>query len=129
MAEHVRDRPLGQLLNDAAQSTGLLFKNELKLMHLEMQEKASTAGNQLILVSLGGLLSQAGILALSGAAIVGLREILPLWLSALIVGLIFLSGGSFLLIRGWNGIKSIDLRPQETVRTLKEPIYGVNRSH
>jgi len=52
--------------------------------------------------------------------ILGLGQLLPLWLSALIVGLVVAVVGYGVLQSGVSALKRANLTPQETIETLKE---------
>jgi len=49
-----------------------------------------------------------------------LALVIPLWLSALLVGLVVAAIGYFLVKRGLDALKQEDLAPRETIETLKE---------
>jgi hypothetical protein len=52
--------------------------------------------------------------------ILGLGQFLPLWLSALIVGLVVGGIGYAVLQSGLSALKRANLTPHETIETLKE---------
>jgi len=116
----VRERPLTDLFGDLVRELGVLFHNELRLAKTEMVEKTSTVGRNVGLVSAGGALGLAGVLALLGAVILVLSNVMPLWFSSLLVGLFVTSIGYFLIQKGLTALRQIDLAPRETVQTLKE---------
>src|SRR5689334_14900902 len=105
----VRERPLGDLFRDLARELGVLVHNELRLAKTEMVEKTSTVGRNVGLVSTGGALGLAGVLALLGAVILVLSKVMPLWFSALLVGLFVTSIGYFLIQKGLTALRQIDL--------------------
>jgi xanthine/uracil permease len=72
------------------------------------------------MIGAGGALAYAGLLALIAALIIGLGELIPLWLSALIVGLVVVGIGYMLIQRGLTALKRIDPKPQQTIQTLQE---------
>jgi hypothetical protein len=114
------ERPIADLFADLARETSTLVRQEVQLAKLEMSHKAKQAGRSAVLAGAGGALAYAGLLALVAAAIVGLAAVIPLWLSALIVGLIAAGAGYGLLLAGVAGFKRIDPLPQQTIDTLKE---------
>ncbi len=59
-----------------------------------------------------------GGLALLAAVILGLAEFMPAWLSAVIVGSIFLIIGGLSAAGGISSIRKMDIAPQRTVNTL-----------
>jgi xanthine/uracil permease len=72
------------------------------------------------MIGAGGALAYAGLLALIAALIIGLGELIPLWLSALIVGLVVVGVGYMLIQRGLTALKQIDPKPQQTIQSLQE---------
>jgi hypothetical protein len=114
------ERPLTDLFADLARETGALMRQEMQLAKLELSHKAKQAGRGAALAGAGGALAYGGLLALLAAAIVGLSAVIPLWLSALIVGLVAAGAGYGLVLAGVAGLKRIDPLPQQTIETLKE---------
>jgi len=45
---------------------------------------------------------------------------MPLWLSALLVGLVVVIIGYILIQQGVRALKRVDLTPRETIQSLKE---------
>lgn len=65
-------------------------------------------------------MAYAGLLAILAGVIFLLDLLMPLWLSALLVGIVVALVGYFLVRRGLDALKQEDLAPQETMETLKE---------
>lgn len=119
--ERQRDEPsLGDLFAKLASDTSNLVRQEVALARTEMTQKASELGRDAGMVGAGGAIAYGGYLALLAALIIGLGAIMPLWLSALIVGVLALGGGGLLALSGINAIRRINLAPQQTIATLKE---------
>jgi hypothetical protein len=118
--ESSSERSLGDLFGDLARETGILVRQEVHLATTEMAHKMRRAGKHTGLVGAGGALLHAGLLAIVAAAILGLGVVIPMWLSALIVGLVVAGGGYALVQSGLNGLKRIDPAPHTTIETLKE---------
>ncbi len=114
------DRSLGELFAELAQETSTLVRQEVNLAKTEVSQKASRAGKHIGTLAAGGAVAYAGLLAILAAVIVLLDEVLPLWLSALLVGLVVAGVGYFLVRRGLNALKREDLAPRQTIETLKE---------
>jgi hypothetical protein len=97
-----------------------LIRQEVQLAKAEVTRKATRAGKEVAFVAAGSFVAYAGFLALIAALIVGVAEFIPLWLSALIVG-VFVAGAGYLLYqKGMNGLKEINPAPRRTIETLKE---------
>jgi Flp pilus assembly protein protease CpaA len=62
----------------------------------------------------------AGLLAVLAAAIILLNAVMPLWVAALVVGLVVAVVGYLLVRRGLDALKREDFAPRQTMETLKE---------
>ena len=119
--EQQRNEPsLGELFADLARETSTLVRQEMTLARTEMTQKAAQVGRDSGTIGIGGAIAYAGFLAIVAALILGLGQFLPLWLSALIVGLIVAGIGYGVLQRGLSALKHANLTPHETIETLKE---------
>ncbi len=119
--EQPRDqRSLGELFSELANDTSTLVRQEIQLAKTEMTHKATSAGKDAGMIGAGGALAYAGLLALIAAIIIGLGQLIWMWLSALIVGLVVVGIGYFLIQKGLNGLKKLDPTPHKTIETLKE---------
>ncbi len=114
------DRSLGELFTELAQETSTLVRQEVNLAKTEVSQKASRAGKHIGTLAAGGAVAYAGLLAILAGVIVLLDEVMPLWLSALLVGLVVAGVGYFLVRRGLDALKREDLAPRQTIETLKE---------
>jgi hypothetical protein len=120
MQERKDDRSLGELFSELARETSTLVRQEVELAKTEMTHKATRAGRHAGMIGAGGAVAYAGLLALIAALIIGLGNVIPLWLSALIVGLIVVGAGYLLIRQGLDGLKRLDPTPHETIDSLKE---------
>lgn len=93
---------------------------ELALAKAELSEKAAQAGKGAGFIAAGGLIIYAGLLAIVAAAIIGLANLIPAWLSALIIGIIVGLIGYALVKKGMNDLKTPSLAPRRTIGTLKD---------
>jgi len=120
MEQQREERSLGELFADLAREMSTLVRQEVTLARTEMTQKVSQLGRDGGTIGIGGAIAYAGFLAIVAALILGLGQFLPLWLSALIVGLIVAGVGYAVLQRGVSALKRANLTPQETIETLKE---------
>lgn len=120
MRELKVERSLGELFSELAAQTSTLVRSELQLARVELGQKATQAAKALGLVGVGAAVAYAGFLAMVAAAILGLGEVLPLWLSSLIVGAVVLIVGFLLSQERLAALKRIDVTPRATVITLHE---------
>ena len=114
------DRSLGELFSELAQDTSTLVRKEVQLAKIEMSQKASRVGKDVGFLAVGGAVAYAGLLAVLAGVIVLLGQVIPMWLSALLVGLVVAGVGYFLVRRGLDALKREDLAPRQTIETLKE---------
>ncbi len=114
------DRSLGELFSALAQDTSTLVRKEVQLAKTEMSQKATRVGKDVGFLAAGGAVAYAGLLAILAGIIVLLGQAIPMWLSALLVGLVVAGVGYFLVRRGLDALKQEDLAPRQTIETLKE---------
>jgi len=121
MQQHVRDdRSLGELFGDLSRQLSQLVRQEVQLAKTEMTQKVSGVGKDVGKMAAGGFVAYAGFLAILAGIIVLVSSWIPLWLSALIVGLIVVAIGYFVLQSGMNGMKERDVAPKQTIRSIQE---------
>ncbi len=114
------ERSLGELFSELAQETSTLVRQEVQLAKTEMGQKASRVGKDVGFLAAGGAVAYAGLLAVLAGVIVLVGQVIPMWLSALLVGLVVAGVGYFLVRRGLEALKREDLAPRQTIETLKE---------
>src|SRR5215216_4516399 len=120
MEQQRDERSLGELFAELARETSTLVRQEVALAKTEMTQKATQVGRDAGVIGVGGAIAYAGLLAIVAALILGLGQLIALWLSALIVGLVVAAIGYVLIQRGLKALKHANLAPQETIATLKE---------
>lgn len=114
------DRSLGELFSELAQDTSTLVRQEMTLAKTEMSQKASRLGKDVGFLAAGGAVAYAGLLAVLAGIIVLLGQVIPMWLSALLLGLVVAGVGYFLVRKGLDALKREDLAPRQTIETIKE---------
>jgi uncharacterized membrane protein YqjE len=114
------DRSLGELFSELSRQTSTLIRQEVALAKAEIKEKGSEVGKDVGMMAAGGLLAYAGLLALIATIIIILAEFMDWWLSALIVSIVVLGIGGLLVQRGMSALKQTNMKPEQTIETLKE---------
>lgn len=115
------ERSLGELFGDLARDMGTLVSQELALARTELTDKATRVGKEIAMLAVGGLVAYAGLLAIIAAVIVLIADRgVPLWVSALAVGLVVAGLGYLLVQRGLSALKHEDLAPRQTIQSIKE---------
>lgn len=117
---YAMERPLGELFQELTEDARNLVSLEVALAKTELSEKVAQAGKSAGFMAGGGFIIYAGFLAIMLAVILGLSYFIPLWLSALIVGVVVALVGFVLLRKGMNDLKANSLAPQRTIQSLKE---------
>jgi protein-S-isoprenylcysteine O-methyltransferase Ste14 len=114
------NRSLGDLVSNLTQDMSRLIRLELQLAQAELTQTATKAGKQLAYIAVGGAIAYAGFLAILAGMIVLLAFVVPLWVSALIVGVVIAGIGLLLVQTGRSGLQDLEPVPERTVATLKE---------
>ena len=115
------ERSLGELFAELSRETAALVRQEVALAKTELSEKAARLGRSASMVGIGGALGHAGLLTLIAALVIIVANAgVPMWASALLVGVLLLVISYVLTQRGLSGLKREPLKPAETIDTLKE---------
>ncbi|HSO20073.1 MAG TPA: phage holin family protein [Desulfosarcina sp.] len=114
------ERSLGELLSDLGRQLTTLMRKEMELARLETSQKVSATFKDVIWMAAGGALLYAGFLVLLATAVIVLAAWMSLWLSALLVALAVLCTGGILVLAGRNRMQKRDLKPTQTIISLKE---------
>lgn len=114
------ERSIGDLFSELANETTTLIKQEVALAQAEITQKAEKIGKNIGFLVIGGTIANAALLAIVASVIIGLGYFIPLWFSALIVGIIIGIAAAVLISTGLKNLKDTNLKPKETVETLKE---------
>lgn len=113
-------RSLGDLFSELSRETSALVREELALAKAELSQKAAGVGMDLGFLAAGGAVAYAGLLALIAAVILVLGLVIPMWLSALLVGAVVAAVGGVLVRMGLTRLKQREPMPEQTMQTLRE---------
>lgn len=113
-------RSLGELFKELASDTGTLVRKEVELAKTEMSGKAKVVAKDGAMIAAGGALAYYASFLLLAALVLALGTIMPLWASALLVGVVLAAGAGLLAFIGVKKLKKVDPAPRETIRTLQE---------
>ena len=112
---------LGELVKLLAQDSATLVRQEMALAKAEMRENLRSYTKDVAMVVVGGVVALIGALVLIAFLVVALGDALDnYWLGALIVGVLFVAVGAFMAKKNLNNLKHDDLKPEQTIQTLKE---------
>lgn len=119
-----REESIGELVRDLAAETNTLMRQEIELAKAELGEKVRTAGRGAGMFGGAGVAALLALGALTACAIALLATALDhVWLSALIVALVWAAVAAALALRGREQVKeAAPPVPEQTVETLKEDV-------
>jgi uncharacterized membrane protein YqjE len=107
----------------AGQTVVTLARQELQLAKAEMAEKGRRAGPAFGLMGAAAAVALLAAGALTAVLILALDGIMPNWLAALLVGLVYAAVAGGLYYAGKERVKEIGpLVPEQTVETIKEDV-------
>jgi hypothetical protein len=116
-------RPLAGLFSDLWRESATLLRDEAQLAKAEISEKVSAVGSAIASLAVGGAVMFAGFLLVLFAVVSGLARVLPEeqapWLAPLIVGAAVLLAGWLLLEAGRGKLKTENLKPSRTARSVR----------
>jgi uncharacterized membrane protein YqjE len=119
----LRDRSLGELLKQLSQETTQLVHQELELAKAEIQQKGKQAGAGAGMFGGAGALGLAALGALTACFILALNAIMPAWLAALIVAVVYGIIAFVLVRQGQARIRrATPPVPEQTIETVKEDV-------
>lgn len=114
------ERSLGDLLSNLSKNASFLVRQELRLVKVEMKEKVAKAGKEIALVGIAVFLANAALLSLVAALIIGLANVMDLWLAAFLVGALLAVTAAILATLGIQALRQINPKPERTLATLEE---------
>jgi len=122
-SDDLRESSIGELLKRLADDAAALVRQEIALAKVEMSEKGKEVGKG------AGMLGAAGVIALLAAGtltaflVLALGEVMPHWLAALLVGLVYLAVAGFLAMKGKKQVQTASPPvPEQTIETVKEDV-------
>jgi hypothetical protein len=118
----VRERSLGELFRDLTTETSALVTKEIALVKAEARQTGATLARDGAKIGVASALAFAGALALTAFLVAGLGDLLggKYWLSALIIGVLFLAIGMGLVKSATADMKRRGQSVKHTVDTLKD---------
>jgi uncharacterized membrane protein YqjE len=122
-SDDLHDRSLGELLRQLSQETTQLVHQELELAKAELQQKGKQAGAGAGMFGGAGALGLAALGALTACFILALNAIMPAWLAALLVAVVYGIVAFVLVKQGQAKMKQAGPPvPEQTIETVKEDV-------
>ena len=117
----LRERSFAELTRRLSEEVRTLVRQELELARAELGEKGRRAGLGAGFFGGAGLLGLGAFAALTAFLILVLGLVLPDWLAALIVAVVYAAVAGLLALRGRRELKSAGRPiPEQTVESVKE---------
>ena len=121
--DDLRDRSVGELLKQLSEQTTRLVHQELELAKAEITQKGKQAGMGAGMFGGAGAIGLAALGALTACFILALNEIMPAWLAALLVAVVYGIIAFVLVKQGQARIKrATPPVPEQTIETVKEDV-------
>jgi hypothetical protein len=114
------EKSLGDLFSELATETSTLVRQEVALAQTELTQKATRVGKNVGYLAVGGFVAYAAMLAVLAGVIMLIGMVIPVWLSAIIVGLVVGGIGYFMVSSALAELRKTDPVPRDTVETIKE---------
>ena len=119
----LRERPLGELLKQLSEETTRLVHQELELAKAELTQKGRQAGIGAGLFGAAGAIGLLALAALTTCFILALDAVLPAWLAALLVAVVYAAVAAVLAMQGRNKVRQATPPvPEQTIETVKEDV-------
>jgi hypothetical protein len=117
------DVSTGELVRKLSTQLSELVRRELELARTELAAKGKRAGAGAGLAGAGGVVALFGAGALVAAAVAGLATVMPVWLSALIVGVVLLIVAGVLALAGRSRLRTATPPvPEQAVRGVQDDV-------
>lgn len=114
-------RSLGSLFRDLSADASVLIRQEVALAKSEMRRNVRALVRDVGSMAAWGAVTVVGGLVLVAFLVAGLGDLLDnYWLAALVVGLAFVAVGAFMALRALRHLRTVRMRPEETVATLRD---------
>jgi Flp pilus assembly protein TadB len=122
-SDDLRDRSLGELLKQLSEQTTRLVHQELELAKAELTQKGKQAGAGAGMFGGAGALGIGALGALTACFILALNAVMPAWLAALLVAVVYGIIAFVLVKQGQARMKrATPPVPEQTIETVKEDV-------
>jgi uncharacterized membrane protein YqjE len=119
----LRERPLGELLRQLSQETTRLVHQEVELAKAELTQKGKQAGAGAGMFGGAGVIGFLALAALTTAVILALDAVMPAWLAALLVAVVYGALAALLALQGRNKVRQATPPvPTQTIETVREDV-------
>lgn len=117
---------IGTLVGQLSEQATRLVRAEIASAKAEMAQKAQKAGIGIGLMAVAGVAALYGLGFLLHSAMSGLDNVMPLWLAALIVGLVLMIFAGVAVMIGVKLLKKASPpSPEITVKSLRDDVTAI----
>jgi uncharacterized membrane protein YqjE len=109
-----------ELLSQLANGSAALVRDEIDLAKQEIAEKIASLRTGIVAVVIGAVIGLMALMALCAALIIALSKPMGPGLAALVTGVALAIIAGIVAMAGLKKLKSSKLKPDKTIRTLKE---------
>jgi MFS family permease len=122
-SDDLRERSIGELLKQLSEETTRLVHQELELAKAELTQKGKQAGAGAGLFGAAGAIGLLAAAALTTFFILALDAVMPAWLAALLVAVVYGVIALVVVKQGQAKMKAAGpLVPEQTIETVKEDV-------
>jgi Putative Actinobacterial Holin-X, holin superfamily III len=119
----LREHSLGELFGKLSNETSTLIRQEMELARAELTEKGKQAGKGAGLFGGAATVALLGAGAITAGIVLLLALLIPDWLAAIIVGLVYVGVAALLGLKGRDQMQQATPPvPEQTVDTVKEDV-------
>lgn len=120
VAADVPEPSLGDLVGEITQDMTRLIRQEVELAKAEVKQEAGKAGKAAGKLGAAGFAGYMVAVLLSLAVVFALGHAMDIVWATIIVAVLWGVAGAVLFSQGRKGMRSVSLKPDQTVETLKE---------
>ncbi|MFD3695170.1 phage holin family protein [Streptomyces sp. NPDC058646] len=111
---------IGDLISEIGQDVSQLVRDEIELAKAEIKQESAKAGKAVGMLGGAGYAGHVVLLFGSLTVVFALANVMdPAW-AALIVTALWAAVGAVLYVAGRKRLRTVNLKPEQTVETLKE---------
>lgn len=125
--ENRQDLSITELISRIKFDISTIIRREFALIRIELSDKIKRMIVDAIMIVAGAIVLFLGIQVLIATAIIALSYVIPLWLSALIIGLVLFIAGGAGAVSGINRLKKTDWMPRNSLKLFKEDVSWLKR--
>ncbi len=118
---------LGTIVTGIVEDLQGIVRGEVQLAKTELKEDASSLGKGAGMIAAGALVALVGFIFLMLGVTYLLNKSFQMWIAAGIVGLVLLLIGVIAAMVGKNTMSAANLKPQQTIDSLKEDQQWANQ--